>query len=204
MDKCTSCGALNDLFASACYKCRSPLGGGATTAVAERARLDQNANCDSCRQPLTALATFSRRCPNCGWDNDRRIRKCIHCDGVVVFDEAEAGRSRSGGPEAAWSISGVVGAVIGQEMGKAMGYHFGILGVGGLGFGIIAFGCFFRAALTGYRCTSCGKNPSASLLSRVERRGLASYRLRWWLMTAALTAVAVGCMVARAAIVAGR
>lgn len=195
MDKCTHCGALNDMFAPVCYKCRKTIASGGQVAVAERKRTAEK--CRACGKPQSALTAVSHKCEHCGWDSDRGLRKCTKCDGLVAFDDADLGHSRGGGAEAAWPLGGVFAAVAVREIGYLLGYAFGLLSVLALLFGILALAGTFKAALSHYRCSMCGHSPSVSFLTTEELRRLRGHRTKWTVLTLVFVGVALGCVAFR-------
>lgn len=191
MDKCPACGSLNDLFASSCYKCKGSLGGGVKTQTLPAEM------CQSCHKPLPRCGTCSRTCMNCGWDNERNMRRCMHCSGPVVFNQATMGESRNGGAEAGWAGGGVLVAIGGRAAGKQLGYALGLTGMGILFGLVIGLGTLYRAVFTHYRCTMCRKDADLGVLTVAERKSLARCRTQYFLLTAAMGAIVLVCLLAR-------
>ena len=133
-----------------------------------------NDRCGSCGKQVGGKF---RHCMSCGWDNERKERVCLKCEGPVQLNNGMGANPAAGGG------GGIGGAVMAWFLGLALSLT--IL----FGFGTaLALASVFTM---GFKCTMCGKEAPDTILSRDEKREKASRRFK---MILGSIAMAVGCV----------
>jgi hypothetical protein len=119
---------------------------------------------------------FDRTCPRCGWDNQVKVRKCLHCKAMISLNETLTYRSILGSGLVIGLISWYfLGPFLGGANGVAVGSLFALITLAGLR----------------YRCGGCGKRPEARLLTPKEKHSVWIRRLGYFAVALVFGGIAV-------------